>query len=125
VDCSPIVGSLKYLVIKASGRLEFLSHSTSGVDAMTLLWKLDLEMRGRFLGYLPRLLKLWFYYRSARELSAWVVTVKSGRPYRAHRSVVRLSFFGNARNLIEGPIISVAECLLQTEIRQSSVSTTA
>ena len=51
-DFSAIVGSLKNLVIKASGRLEFLSHSTSGVGTMTLLWKLDLEMKGRFLGHI-------------------------------------------------------------------------
>jgi hypothetical protein len=41
-DFSAIVGSLKNLVIKASGRLEFLSHSTSGVGVMTLSWEVGL-----------------------------------------------------------------------------------
>jgi len=53
-------------------------------------------MRRRFLGYLSKVLRLWFYYRSVRELSAGHNGVIRRVVLRPHRSEVRLLFFGNA-----------------------------
>jgi hypothetical protein len=82
-DFSAIVGSLKNLVIKASGRLKILSHSTSGVGTMTLSWKLGLEMRGRFLG---------LFFQAAKTLVLLQIgsrTVRLGHNGEIRQAVLR------------------------------------